>query len=329
MSSAKSVEVERLSTETAPLFSVIMPVYNKEPYIRDTIASVLAQTCLSYEVVMIGGVSSDNTDGICREFAAAEPERFRFVVQSGKGAANARNDGILAARGRYVAFLDADDLWVPEYLEVMERLIADFPEAIFYAGGHRWQYPDGFGTNRIMPCPRGYIDYFQLSMDYDGLGILTSWIVYERKAVIDVGLFKTDYIIGEDADLATRMALFGKVAYEPKLLGTYMAELPGSLCKYSKGFSVPVPGEPELFEAERTPQIVEYHERWILSTVLQNLDRGYPKEARSQLDRVTVGWAKKKRMLRMLSYLPTPLCVWVHQCYNKYVWRRKWEGDKQ
>ena len=328
MSSSQSVEVERLSTETAPLFSVIMPVYNKEPYIRDTIASVRAQTFSSYEVVMIGGVSSDGTDGICREVAAADPERFRFVVQSGKGAANARNDGILAARGRYVAFLDADDLWVPEYLEVMADLIRDFPAAIFYAGGHRWQYPDGFGTNRIMPCPRGYIDYFQLSMDYDGLALMTSWIVYERDAVLKEGLFKTEYIIGEDVDLMTRMALAGKVAYEPKLLGTYMAELPGSLCKYSKGFSVPVPGEPELFEAERTPQIVEYHERWILSTVLQNLDRGYPKEARAQLDRVTTGWGKKKRILRMLSYLPTPLCVWVHQCYNKYVWRRKWEGDE-
>ena len=327
MSSLESVTVERLSTETAPLFSVIMPVYNKEPYIRDTIASVLEQTCSSYEVVMIGGVSSDNTDGICREFAAKEPARFRFVVQSGKGAANARNDGILAARGRYVAFLDADDLWMPEYLAVMANLIRDFPGAIFYAGGHRWQYPDGFGTNRIMPCPRGYIDYFQLSMDYDGLALMTSWIVYEREAVIAEGLFKTEYVIGEDVDLMTRMALRGQVAYEPKLLGTYMAELPSSLCKYSKGFSVPVPGEPELFSAERTSQIVEYHERWILSTVLQNLDRGYPKEARSQLDRVTVGWAKKKRMLRMLSYLPTPLCVWVHQCYNKYVWRRKWEGD--
>lgn len=82
MSSSESVKVERLSTETAPLFSVIMPVYNKEPYIRDTIASVLVQTCSSYEVVMIGGVSSDNTDGICREFAETEPTRFRFVVCS-------------------------------------------------------------------------------------------------------------------------------------------------------------------------------------------------------------------------------------------------------
>ena len=329
MNSLESVKSEQVSTKTIPLFSIIMPVYNKEPYIRDTIASVLAQTYSSYEVVMIGGVSSDGTDQICQEFATAEPNRFRFLIQTGNGVSNARNDGILAARGKYVAFLDADDLWVPEYLTVMAGLIRDFPEAIFYAGGHRWLYPDGFGTNRIMPCPRGYIDYFQLSMDYDGLGILTSWIIYERTAVINVGLFKTDYIIGEDADLATRMALTGKVAYEPQLLGTYMAELPGSLCKYSKGFSVPVPGEPELFEVERTPQIVEYHERWILSTVLQNLDRGYPKEARSQLDRVTVGWAKKKRILRILSYLPTPLCVWIHQCYNKYVWRRKWEGDKE
>ena len=327
MNATKYDTVEQLNPETVPLFSIIMPVYNKEPYIRDTIASLLAQSYPSYEVLMIGGVSSDKTDEICRELAAADPTRFRFVGQSGKGVANARNEGILAARGRYVAFLDADDLWIPEYLAVMAALIRDFPEAIFYAGGHRWQYPDGFGTNRIMPCPRGYIDYFQLSMDYDGLGILTSWIVYERKAVIDVGLFKTEYIIGEDADLATRMALRGNVAYEPQSLGTYQAELPGSLCRYSTGFFVPVPGEPELFSVERTPQIVEYHERWILSTVLQNLDRGYPKEARSQLDRVTVGWAKKKRMLRMLSYLPTPFCIWIHQCYNKYLWRRKWEGN--
>ncbi|HJK82581.1 MAG TPA: glycosyltransferase family A protein, partial [Methanocorpusculum sp.] len=60
-----------------------MPVYNKEPYIRDTIASVLAQTYSSYEVVMIGGVSSDGTYQICQEFATAEPNRFRFLIQTG------------------------------------------------------------------------------------------------------------------------------------------------------------------------------------------------------------------------------------------------------
>lgn len=192
MSSSESVKVERLSTETAPLFSVIMPVYNKEPYIRDTIASVLAQTCSSYEVVMIGGVSSDNTDGICREFAETEPTRFRFVVQSGKGAANARNDGILAARGRYVAFLDADDLWVPEYLEVMAKLVRDFPAAKMFIGGHRWKFQDGHVMNRIMSVPRGYIDIFRESMEYDSFAIQTFCVVCEREAVTDIGLFKTD-----------------------------------------------------------------------------------------------------------------------------------------
>ncbi|MCZ0862468.1 glycosyltransferase family 2 protein [Methanocorpusculum vombati] len=328
MSSSKSVTVERLSTETAPLFSVIMPVYNKEPYIRDTIASVLAQTCSSYEVVMIGGVSSDNTDGICREFAAAEPARFRFVVQSGKGAANARNDGILAARGRYVAFLDADDLWVPEYLAVMERLIADFPAAKMFIGGHRWKFQDGHVMNRIMSVPRGYIDIFRASMEYDGFAIQTFCVVCERAAVMDIGLFRTDYVIGEDTDLITRMALLHEVAYEPQLLGTYLAELPSSLCKYSRGFVVQVPADAELSAAEQTSEIVSYHERWILSTVLNNLDRGNHKEARDQLSRVTVGWNRHKRLLWFLSYLPTPPWMRVHEVFNTIVWRHKWDEEK-
>lgn len=327
MSSLESVTVERLSTETAPLFSVIMPVYNKEPYIRDTIASVLAQTCSSYEVVMIGGVSSDNTDGICREFAAKEPARFRFVVQSGKGAANARNDGILAARGRYVAFLDADDLWVPEYLAVMEQLIADFPAAKMFIGGHRWKFQDGHVMNRIMSVPRGYIDIFRASMEYDGFAIQTFCVVCERAAVTDIGLFRMDYVIGEDVDLFTRMALRYKAAYEPKLLGTYLAEVPASLCRYSTGFVVQIPAETELSSVEQTPEIISYHERWILSTVLNNLDRGNHKEAREQLSRITVGWKKHKLILNVLSYFPTPLWLRAHEIFQTRVWRHKWDEE--
>lgn len=328
MSSSVYDEVEWSSTKAAPLFSVIMPVYNKEPYIRDTIASVLAQTFSSYEVVMIGGVSSDKTDEICQEFAAAEPTRFRFVVQSGKGAANARNDGIFTARGRYVAFLDADDLWVAEYLSVMADLIRDFPAAKMFIGGHRWKFQDGHVMNRIMSVPRGYIDIFRASMEYDGFAIQTFCVVCDRKAVMDIGLFRTDYVIGEDTDLITRMALRYKAAYEPQLLGTYLAELPSSLCKYSRGFVVQVPADAELSAAVQTSAIVSYHERWILSTVLNNLDRSNHKEAREQLSRVTVGWNRHKRLLWFLSYLPTPLWMRVHEIFNTIVWRHKWDEGK-
>ena len=213
-----------------PFFSIIMPVYNKAPYIKDTITTLLNQTYTSYEVIMIGGASTDDTDIICQEYANTNPDKFRYIIESGKGVSTARNDGILVAKGKYIAFLDADDIWIPEYLETMKNLIDDHPDAVFYAGGHSWKYPDGIETRRILPIPRGYINYINTTMDYKGLGIITSWIIYDRKTLVDVGLFKTDYIIGEDADLAARMALAGKVVYEPKNLGTYMAELPGSLC---------------------------------------------------------------------------------------------------
>ena len=306
-----------------PFFSIIMPVYNKAPYIKDTITTLLNQTYTSYEVIMIGGASTDDTDIICQEYANTNPDKFRYIIESGKGVSTARNDGILVAKGKYIAFLDADDIWIPEYLETMKNLIDDHPDAVFYAGGHSWKYPDGIETRRILPIPRGYINYINTTMDYKGLGIITSWIIYDRKTLVDVGLFKTDYIIGEDADLAARMALAGKVVYEPKNLGTYMAELPGSLCKYSSGFEIPVPGEPELCNVEQKPDIIKFHNWLLINTALQNIDRGYPKTARKQLRRVTDKLNKRVALFMILSYLPTSISSFIHQTYNKYLWRKQ------
>ena len=304
----------------SPLFSVVIPAYNKEAYIRDTITSVLSQTCSLYEVVMVGGSSSDQTDVICQEFTEKYPDKFLFVIQSGAGAAHARNDGILAARGEYVAFLDADDIWLPEYLEIMGRLISDFPEAIMYASNLLRRYPNGLVVGPPDTWTRGYIDYFQKA---SWTILRTSALIADKRVLIELGLFKTDYMIGEDVDLMTRMALNGKVAYEPKLLGTYLAELPESLYMYRRGFPVLVPGEPELYAIERIPQIVKWHEKRILATVLENLDRGNHKEAREQLNRIHIIETKKVQLCWILSYLPTPIFVWIHVFYDKHVWQKK------
>lgn len=307
--------------ESVPQFSIIMPVYNKEPYIKDTISSIRNQTYSSYEVIMIGGGSTDDTDKICQEYAAKNPETFNYITQSGKGVATARNDGILVAKGKYIAFLDADDIWIPEYLETMKKLIDDYPEAVFYAGGHTWEYPDGIKANRVLPVSRGYIDYFKTVMNHNGLGILTSWIVYNRNTLLDVGTFKVDYIIGEDVDLSIRMALSGKVAYEPKNLGIYRAELPGSLCKYSNGFAVGIPGEKEILNSMQTSILVNFYEWWAINTALQNIVRGFPKTARKQLKECSL--SKKKILLLFLSYLPTIITSKLHQIYNSLIWRKR------
>lgn len=70
---SSSMDHPKMSSAGFPLFSIIMPVYNKKPYIKDTIASVHAQTCTSFEVVMIGGASTDETDAICCGFASTDP----------------------------------------------------------------------------------------------------------------------------------------------------------------------------------------------------------------------------------------------------------------
>lgn len=94
--------------------SVIIPVYNVEKYIASTIKSVLAQTYQSFELLIIDDGSPDRSVQICQQF---DDPRIKIISQKNRGVAAARNTGISQAQGEYIAFLDADDLWLPEKLE--------------------------------------------------------------------------------------------------------------------------------------------------------------------------------------------------------------------
>lgn len=93
-------------------------------------------------------------------------------------------------------------------------------------------------------------------MEYDGFAIQTFCVVCDREAVVNIGLFKTNYVIGEDTDLIMRMELLHKTAHEPRLLGSHLAELPSSLCKYSRGFVVQVPADAELSASGQASEII-------------------------------------------------------------------------
>ena len=98
------------------LVSIITPCYNGEKYIAETIDSVLAQTYQNWEMLIIDDGSQDNSVEIIKKYVKKD-SRIQLIQQENSGSASARNNGIRNCRGQYIALLDADDLWLPEFLE--------------------------------------------------------------------------------------------------------------------------------------------------------------------------------------------------------------------
>ena len=97
------------------LVSIIMPSYNTAPYIRETIQSVLDQTYQNWELIIVDDCSTDNTDGVV---ASIKDDRIRYLKnEKNSGAAVSRNRALREAEGRWIAFLDSDDVWMPDKLE--------------------------------------------------------------------------------------------------------------------------------------------------------------------------------------------------------------------
>ncbi len=121
-----SVEKKRpINMKTDLLVSVITPVYNSAKFLKETIDSVIKQTYPNWELILIDDGSSDTSDKLCLEMSKTDP-RIRFEkLPINKGAAFCRNRATDLATGEYIAFLDSDDLWSPDKLEVQLRFMQD------------------------------------------------------------------------------------------------------------------------------------------------------------------------------------------------------------
>ena len=119
-----------------PTFSVIIPTHNRAHVLRNALDSVLAQTLTDYEIVVIDDGSTDDTASLLKQYES----RLTTVSQDNAGAAAARNRGIALARGRFIAFLDSDDVWAPWTLETFARAIDQFGSPALIAGhGVPWE----------------------------------------------------------------------------------------------------------------------------------------------------------------------------------------------
>jgi glycosyltransferase involved in cell wall biosynthesis len=122
----------------APTVSVIIPAYNAEAFVARTLASVRAQTFTNFEAIVVDDGSKDRTAEVVAETVRADP-RFRLIRQANGGVAAARNRALAEARGRYVANIDSDDLWRPQFLErTVQALEAAGKSAVFAFARTQW-----------------------------------------------------------------------------------------------------------------------------------------------------------------------------------------------
>lgn len=138
-----------------PKISVVIPAYNAMTYLPETVESVLKQTFADFEVLIINDGSSDH---IVQWASQVVDPRVKLISQENQGLPGARNTGIAQARGEYIAFLDADDLWEPTKLEKQVRCIDDNPEVGLV---HAWMVlvdEQSKSTGKVMPSyAEGYV----------------------------------------------------------------------------------------------------------------------------------------------------------------------------
>lgn len=136
------------------LVSIIVPVYNVENFIEETMDCVLAQTYPDWELLLVDDCSNDNTVTLIRRYMEKTGDpRIRLITQSSNmGAARARNRALREAGGRYVAYLDADDLWMPEKLE-KELAFMREKDAAFVFTGYEFADETGKGTGKVVHVP--------------------------------------------------------------------------------------------------------------------------------------------------------------------------------
>lgn len=182
--------------------SIVIPCYNSSRWLSETLQSILAQTRADWEAVVVDDGSTDSSSEIVRSFAARDT-RIRLVRQANAGRPAARNKGAQVTRGRFICFLDADDLWDPRYVEIMVRALEGKPK-ISGCVCESLLFSDT-GKSRLGPLPGDGKPLVEVDdiLTNSGWGIHA--VVIRREAFDRAGRFDEQFKNAEDWDLWLRL----------------------------------------------------------------------------------------------------------------------------
>lgn len=253
-----------------PRISVVIPLYNKEKYIARAVESVLSQGAAVHEVIVVDDGSTDNGPA---QLASLADARVHLIRQPNGGVSAARNAGIAAASGEYVAFLDADDAWLPGFVDELLVLMQQFPQACLYATSYVRVWPDGRRQDAYLPAS---LDNSKKQLVGDPFRawsrsafFYTSSLCARRDVLLGKDIrFPIGESQGEDQDVIFQLMEAGEVAFSPRALTEYSQAVPDSLSSTQPEKLLPC--YVRLLQRARQSNYPAWHRRGALRVVAVN-----------------------------------------------------------
>ncbi|GAA4885963.1 glycosyltransferase family 2 protein [Flaviramulus aquimarinus] len=226
-----------------PFFSVVIPLYNKEKYIENTLKSVFNQTFRNFEIVVIDDGSTDKSLEIAKQNLKAF-ENYKIIIQKNKGLSATRNIGVSNAKGDVIAFLDADDFWHTDFLKRIYNLYLEFPEASLFGTSYFLKYSDKVVLEitknidaKLNNKSLLITDFFESNL-YHPIACQSSIAI--KKLVFEDIIFDESINYSEDIDFYIKSNLNYKFAYFNSPLVTILLNIPDQITRSGiKGKTIP------------------------------------------------------------------------------------------
>lgn len=275
-----------------PYFSIVIPVFNKEKFVSNTLKSVLSQTFSDYEIIIVNDGSIDNSEAVIKAFT---DKRIQYFSKENEGVAVARNFGIDKAKSEFVCFLDADDFWQPDFLKTMYSCIQKFPEQKVFACAIEIETKNKtFAADYSIPKNAAVeiVDFFDASQKECVLW--TSSVVIHKSVFEAVGNFDTKIKKGEDTEFWIRIGLQYPIVFIWRILARYVYDQ-SSVSRDLTYFFEPYTFEKYASEEKKNPKLKQYLDLNRFSAVIKCKLSDDIKTAEAiykQIDLDTIGWKK-------------------------------------
>ena len=298
---------------SAPSVSVAVPLYNKAVFIIDTVRSALAQSVSDLEIVV---VDDGSVDGGADRLCTITDPRLRVIRQDNAGVASARTRATREGRGRYVAFLDADDLWHPEHLYHLMEMSARFPQATLFGNSFAQGVAGESWPASKEPVQYRLVDEFFAECAAGRAPLYTSSCMVLRERAIALGGFPVGGYCGEDLALWIKLAAEAPVAVS-NFIGCHYRRGIDSLSRQSSYRNAPDISMATLLDLlkrsdwpdSRKRDVREYYYRLSLAHCLDCLHAGEMDEARSFLKLASGTRTQRRRIwqARAIAVMPAPI----------------------